>query len=439
MLVPRSLFARTFLLIAALLISSFVALLCVFWLVQLRSRGLQGARQIADLVNLARAALSASEPSTRERVLLTLSTQKGIRVVRAIPPTIRPTLIDADSRSLFTIVLNRISHHLRVELGSDSRIFLQRGIVNRLWISFRLEGDQYWLVLPLIEAQPTFPWSWMVAGGVVLILSMSGAYLIVSHINRPLQTLSQAAEQIGNHDWHSPLPETGASEIAALSRAFNHMVDNLARIDADRSLLLAGVSHDLRTPLSRLRLSMEMLKTDDLKLQREMVRDIEDINAIIDQFLDFSRDESGETIEPVDLNELTMYVVSRFEERGSAIRTDLGDLPAVRLRPMAMQRLITNLLENALRHGESQVEVRTRARDHELVLSFLDRGPGIPESEVSRMLQPFTRLDSSRNAGGGSGLGLAIVSRIARLHGGKIELLPREGDGLDARLTLPLA
>ena len=171
-----------------------------------------------------------------------------------------------------------------------------------------------------------------------------------------------------------------------------------------------------------------------------MAEDVGEIDQVIDQFLDFARDESAEATEPEgDLNAIVTQVCERYQRRGRTIAARLATLPPVALKPLAMLRLITNLIDNALRYGVAQVEIVTRAEHAAIILSVLDRGPGIPERETARMLQPFTRLDPSRAGGSGSGLGLAIVERIAQLHGGRIELLRREGGGLEARVSLPLA
>jgi len=218
------------------------------------------------------------------------------------------------------------------------------------------------------------------------------------------------------------------------------MAQALERAEAERALLLAGVSHDLRTPLSRLRLAIEMLGEKSASMSEGMVQDIEDMDAIIDQFLDFARGDGAEAVDAGgDLNAIVNAVVERHARRGRPVSARLAPLPPIALRPMALQRLVVNLVDNALRYAGTPVEVETRLAEGGVRLSVLDRGPGIPATEAERMLQPFTRLDASRGSGRGSGLGLAIVDRIARMHGGTIVLLGREGGGLEARLRLPLS
>jgi two-component system osmolarity sensor histidine kinase EnvZ len=217
------------------------------------------------------------------------------------------------------------------------------------------------------------------------------------------------------------------------------MAADLKRLDEERALLLAGVSHDLRTPLSRIRLGLEMLDgRGDAVLKAGLVQDVADIDAAIGQFLDFARLAEGEAVVPDgDLNAIARELRDRYAGAGKDVAARLAPLPPLALRPRAIQRLIANLMDNALRHGGGQIEVTTASEGGRAVLEVLDRGPGIPPGEAERMVQPFTRLDVARS-GAGTGLGLAIVDRIARLHGGSVQLLPRDGGGLRARVELPL-
>src|SRR5262249_32461129 len=190
---------------------------------------------------------------------------------------------------------------------------------------------------------------------------LRGAYLIVVRINRPLRELTGAAEEIGRGKAPPPIPESGPSEISTLSRAFNQMAADLKRLDDERALLLAGVSHDLRTPLARIRLGLEMLDDKgDPALRSGMEKDIEDIDAAISQFLDFARTNEGEPVRTDgDLNALVASACERSERNGQAVRMQLGAVPPLPLRPIAVQRVVINLIENALRHGGPDVEVRT--------------------------------------------------------------------------------
>jgi two-component system osmolarity sensor histidine kinase EnvZ len=222
-------------------------------------------------------------------------------------------------------------------------------------------------------------------------------------------------------------------------RTFNEMAEALARLDSERTLLLAGVSHDLRTPLARLRLAVEMLPSEVGEATRDgMVQDIADMDNIINQFLDFVRGVEGEPAQLVEINELLTSLADRHARAGRNVELNLSSDYKVPMRPMAMHRLIGNLIDNAFAYGKGHVTVTTKITAGYMVISVLDNGPGIPAAHMTRLLRPFERMDSARGNEGGSGLGLAIADRIAKLHKGKLELLNRPQGGLEARLSLPL-
>ena len=271
-------------------------------------------------------------------------------------------------------------------------------------------------------------------------LLMAGAYDDTASVVGALVSRGGTATAIGRGEVPPRVAEAGPTEVRTLASAFNQMSADLQRADSERALLLAGVSHDLRTPLARIRLSVEMLddKTDDT-IRSGMVQDVEDIDAVINQFLDFARvTAESSNRSDADLNEIVESVVERNARQGRNVTARTSPLPRMQLDRMAMQRVVTNLVENALRHGSTEVEIETAAPPGRVRLSVLDRGPGIPPEDAERMLQPFTRMNEARSTVG-SGLGLAIVDRIARMHGGKVQLLPREGGGLEARIEFELA
>ena len=252
-----------------------------------------------------------------------------------------------------------------------------------------------------------------------------------------MKALSAAAREIGEGRHPPPVTEMGPEEVKSVAVAFNQMRDNLTRLDQERATFLAGVSHDVRTPLSRLRLGLEMLPADPAT-RADLEKDIEDINGVIDQFMDFARDENKENLESVDLNLLLRSAAERAEHGGAQMTLEFAPQATLRMRPLAMKRLIGNLIDNARKHAGPAITLRTARDGANIVFSVLDRGPGIPPEEVERLKQPFTRLDVSRSGHSGAGLGLALVERNAKVHGGTIELLPRPDGGTEARVSLPL-
>lgn len=427
---PRSLLWRSVLLIALLLVVANIAWVQIFRVSERAPRARQTAQQIASVVNITRWALIAADAAKRYELLAELSQSEGLQVYPANPGERVTPLPDRP-------FILELANELKRQLGPDTVVTLSRAGVRGVWVSFPIDNEQFWVFMPRSRIERNEPLRWIGWGALLLVLALGGAYLIVSRINRPLRELTRASGQMGRGTTPQPVTELGPSEISTLARAFNQMAADLKRLDDERVLLLAGVSHDLRTPLSRIRLSLEMMDDKgDAALRAGLVQDIEEIDAAIGQFLDFARLRDTEAAVPdTELNALTESVVARYVRAGKSVQCRPGVVPPLPLRPRAMQRLLGNLIDNALRYGSPEVEVVTGLEANRVFIEVLDRGPGIPPEAAERMLQPFTRLDSARG-GSGTGLGLAIVDRIAGLHGGSVRLLPREGGGLRARVEL---
>ncbi|MEK7437607.1 MAG: ATP-binding protein [Pseudomonadota bacterium] len=425
---PRTLLWRSFLLISLLMVISAVAWFQILRSYEREPRARQLAQTVVSVVNLTRAALVTAKADKRRELLAELSEREGIRVYAADPGE----KLTASPDARFVRLLHA---EVRRKLGEDTRFASGVGELRGFFISFPIDEDEYWVMLPRERMERPFPWQWLGWTALALFLSLVGAWLIVSRINRPLKALAAAAGDIGQGRTPAPLPESGPAEIQTLARSFNRMSQDLARLDADRALILAGVSHDLRTPLSRLRLSTEMSASED---KAGMIADIAEMDSIIGQFLDFARAESDEPAEPADLAALAREVLEREQRLGHSLQAALAPVPEWPLRRLGIKRLISNLVDNAFAYGGNEVSIATRSEGGKLVLEVSDRGPGIPPEDAERLKQPFTRLEAARSGKGGSGLGLAIVDRIARQHGGSLELLARAGGGLIARVSLPL-
>lgn len=434
MLWPQTLLARSVLLIALLLVLAHLAWLQIFRVSTREPRARQVSQQIASTVNLTRAALVTAEPSKRYSLLGEIAEREGVEVYAKTDGEKLSPLPDSGFYEL-------IEADLREQLGVDTQFTLSRNGVEGIWVSFDIEGDGYWVLMPESRIATDQSWRWIGWGALVLLLAMGGAFLIVARINRPLRALTAAAAQVGRGATPPPVDESGPSEIRTLSHAFNQMAVDRKKLDDERALLLAGVSHDLRTPLTRIRLGVEMLDDKgDTSLRRGIEQDIEDIDAAINQFLDFARAASSETVTPnASLNDLVAGIAQRYERANKPLKVQLASVvpPPMPLRMLGMQRLISNLIDNALRYGGSEVTVVTGVHRGTAFVEVLDRGPGIPPEQAERMLQPFTRMDAARSTSG-TGLGLAIVERIAKMHKGSVQLLPRDGGGLRARVELPL-
>ncbi len=430
-MIPRTLLARTFLLLAALVILTTTAWLSLFRYIEAEPRARETAQLAASAVNLIRAALFAAAPENRPALFNELSTREGIRLLPAEADDRIESMPDSRFHRL-------ISRELSARLGPHTRIAAEVDGVSGFWVSFRLDDhdeDEYWLILPRERAMRSVAGHWLIWGLLALLLALAVAWLIASRISRPLKAMASSAEAVGRGQRPQPLPESGAAEMRLLAGAFNAMAADLERHERDRSEVLAGISHDLRTPLTRLRLEAELSVTDESAPQA-IVDDIEQMEAVISQFMDYARTELGEEPVATDLVALLASMVERQRQRGQPILLLADDLRELPVRPRALTRAVGNLIDNALKYGGGEISVRVTRQAGEVWIDVADRGTGIPESEAERLKRPFTRLDAARSNATGTGLGLAIVERIARLHDGRLELLRNPGGGLLARLVI---
>lgn len=272
------------------------------------------------------------------------------------------------------------------------------------------------------------------------VLVLSTAMILTRRITRPLRLLSEAAERVGKGQEPEPLPETGPAELAALIHQFNRMGHQVAELIANRTTLLAGISHDLRTPIARMQLSLEMLRpSKDGELIDGLKGDLECMNQLIGDALALGRDLEAGRPEPVDLAALADELVTAAHLPEARMNWSRPP-PCVRETHItSLRRVIGNLLDNALRYGSgAPVTVTLDCSEAKAVVRVLDRGPGIPADQREAVFRPFHRLEQSRSTDtGGSGLGLAIARQLADASGWTIRLLEREGGGTTAEVILP--
>lgn len=418
------------LLIAFLLVIGQFASLQIFEYFEREPRAEATALQAVTVVNYSRASLIASQDNLRLALLSELTGKEGVRIYYAdFMEDIEPLPADP--------FINMVAEKIRERLGVETIITVNHYGVQGLWVSFNIGQDDFWVVIPNLHVERRFPWQWLGWGALILLLSLAGGYFIALRINRPLHLLMDAANRLRNGERPGKLPEGSFAELREVNETFNKMADSLAELDAERTLILAGVSHDIRTPLARLRLSVEMLH-DNTGLKDGMIQDIADMDNIIHQFLDFVKGVEGEPAQMVDVNTLLQAVHDRQLRAGRDLVVQLAPTYFVPVKPLAMQRLLDNLVGNAYAYGNGQVRIASKVTAEYVVISVFDNGPGIPTSHLEKLLRPFERLDTARSNAGGSGLGLAIADRIAKLHHGKLELINRPEGGLEARLSIPI-
>jgi len=434
-LVSSTLFWRTFLLIVLLIVASLAAWVQIFRVSEREPRAQQIAQQLVSIVNITRAALLHSDPSLRRELLFELADNEGIRIVPLEPAD---RTVDFPDSALMRMVRDAVV----AQLGPRTRMAAEVNGVPGHWVSFGIDGDGYWVYierdpLTLDAGRQWIDWAILAAA-----LSLAAAVAITRVVNRPLARLAQAARELGAGYTPARLPESGPAELAAVNRSFNRMVADLAQLEQDRAVLLAGISHDLRTPLARLRLELELNDLPEAT-RTAMAADIEQMDAIVRQFLDYARREPQAPAAEVDLAVLVReaLIQARLEAEASV---DLAAQARIAGHRTELARALDNLLANAARYGRGAdgklaLEVRLERTPQAVVLEVADRGCGIAPQEIDRLLRPFERGDSARGCVGGAGLGLAIVDRIAQRHRARFELLPNRPTGLRARLVFPRA
>jgi len=430
------LFWRTFALIALLIAVSIAAWFQSFRVIEREPRAQRVALQLVAVVKLTRTALLYSDPDLRRALLQDLESNEGVRVYPR--ETTDKYRLQPDES------LNRlIEHDVRGRLGNDTVIAQSVNDIPGVWISFKIDDDDYWVALDRDQLDNVTGLQWAGWGIFALALSLFGAAFITSLVNRPFARLALAARKVGSGQSPEPLPERGMGVAAETNRSFNQMVQDLEQLDADRALMLAGISHDLRTPLARLRLETEMSPSDEAT-KLAMVDDIEQMDMIIGRFLDYAR-PMQRMAEAVDLSLIGGEMAARFYgEDGVVMNTDLAQGAIIEGDPTDVRRVIGNLLENARKYGRSaaddiaRITLQTHVNHGRVELSVMDEGGGIPEDQVALITRPFYRVDTARTQANGTGLGMAIVQRLVTRQRGTLRLRNRHPHaGFEVTIDFP--
>lgn len=434
-----SLFWRTFMLLALLLLGSILAWLQTWRSLELEPRARQTAQQLASQVNLSRAALIHADAIARISLLKTMAQEEGLRIlVREADDRIEPFQNDALGRAIQAELAQRLGRNTL----SASRVNGQSG----LWVGFDIEGDDYWLLADEARFDTAAGKTWTIWLVVAAALSLAGAAAIASLINRPLKQLSFAASRVreGDFDASKLDEEVYTSEIREVNMGFNRMAQQLAKVEQERAVMLAGISHDLRTPLARLRLETE-LSVSDLDARAHMAADIAQLDAVIDKFLDYAR--PGKTVlEGVEVDDVVYNAVFPFEKQDN-VRVQVHTQPGLRVLADAVElgRVLSNLLENACRYGKTPttglaiIDVTARQEDDWVHIKVRDHGLGVAPEQLAHLTQPFFRGQAARTAANGAGLGLAIVEKTVQRMGGQLWLANSSSGGLAVRIRLKRA
>jgi two-component system osmolarity sensor histidine kinase EnvZ len=436
------LFWRTFLLLGTLTTVSMIAWIGMISVIQREPQAQQISAQVISVVTITHAALTHSAPELRRELLFDLVSNEGIRIFpleeddRIEPPPDNYLMPDIEAL-------------VKAKLGEDTRFSARVNGVAGFWVSFKIDDDEYWLMLERERLRGLTGFQWLGWASLVSLLSLLGAAIISSLINLPLSRLTAAARDIAKGKQPAPLPEKGPIEIIEANRSFNQMVDDLQQVESDRAVILAGISHDLRTPLARMQLEVEMANLSD-EAREGIQSDIGQMDAIIGQFLDYAKPTETSSFTDVDLSGLLSDMAREAMRLPDVkINASIADGAHAMGNPTDLRRVLNNLIENARRYGKTPgtdmteidiaCQVRTSHGAKKVIIEVQDHGTGVPAEKIEQLMKPFTRLDTARGQANGAGLGLAIVDRVLLRHGAELQVRNREGGGLAFQISLPAA
>lgn len=447
-LLPRSLAGRTALFLTLSLMLVQAAGLTIHALDRV---GLQRdviSREITARASGLWRALLLAPPSQRHMVLNDVEFPHGLSMEIAELPAVRPGMPKAPESLLQLFKIELIFGPTR-PFFRPIAVLAARGNRPGVLVVAMQFPDGAWLNMRMAIPPPR-PWhseTFLVAFALMTGTALALILWATRRLTRPVAALARAAERLGRNVNAPPLPENGPSEVATAARAFNTMAERIRRFVSDRTQMLAAIGHDLRTPITRLRLRAEFL--DDDEQRRKMLADLDEMEAMVNATLAFARDDSAtEPSVPLDLAALCRTVLdeaadARPDLAPDAISYQGPERLRIRARPIALKRALANLVGNALNYGGS-AHIRldgpgTGAEASLVRLRVEDDGPGIPPESLEAVFQPFRRLETSRNREtGGTGLGLPIARNILRAHGGDVVLVNRAKGGLAAEVTLPI-
>ncbi|HUH60168.1 MAG TPA: ATP-binding protein [Candidimonas sp.] len=433
------LFSRSFLLLAALMLVSLGAWLQVFFSMEEGPRAVQMAQRVTTAVSVTRSALVYAPTSVRPALLLDLATKESLRV----QPRENADALEPLPNSNYW---NHVAAAIKDRLGPDTHVMWSVNKEPGVWVSFEINNDRYWLVFDREQLGLTAGAEWIGWGATALLLALIGAAVSVRFVNRPLAQLAKVAQQLARGETPSLLPEKGPAEIRDMNIAFNRMARDIRQTEADREIMLAGISHDLRTPLARMRLEIEMSNVTD-ETRQAIDEDLAQIDHSIGQLMEYARPAGVVPAQGINvssvLHDLFERERSHTESLGGVLTASIEPNLFAKISANDLKRIVSNLIENARRYGRTpaddraRIELSAKQQGNILAIEVRDHGTGIAPTDVQRLLRPFSRGETARTGVSGAGLGLAIVERLLGQVGGQLELISRPPSGLVARIEIP--
>lgn len=428
-----NLFQRTGLTLAfgLLLFSIFAMLVVRLFIVQPVTE--RAAEELAALLEFSAKVWVELPPWTRSDYELELQTRHGLRV-QVSDSKLAPSTTQPEYLRLLAIALER-------RFGQPRPILFDPSQPDWYWVDVPIAQQTLRCGFKQTRLRQRIPAAMLLLGGAGASFILVSTLLVVRHVTRPLSQLHDAVRRLGRGETFTALPETGTVELAELSHRINRAEQEVRDLLVNRTTLLAGISHDLRTPIARMQLELELLSDQaDADLVAELRGDLAEMDALIGRTLELARGLDRRETSDAPLTETAFSLAKSYRKNGASVECDFATQCPVRVPPKVFRRVLSNLLDNAVRYGDGHpVELQIRCEPTQVLVGVRDRGPGIPENEREAVMRPFHRLDDSRSREtGGSGLGLAIVRQLCSAYGWSLHLSDAPDGGLLALLTIPL-
>ena len=438
-----NLFWRTFILMMLLIVFSVMGWLQSYRVLNETPYAVSAARQIVTMANLTRYALVTADPLYRPDLLMVLASREGLRILPKEADD-RTQPLTSEAGSPWSVA--DIEAYVRASLGPDTVLASNVNGERGLWVSISIDGDSYWLMTNSTLISPFYGTTWIWWALAALVASILGVTVLTRRLIAPLRQLSDNAQNFGRGVMPQSLPEdSGPEELREVNKSFNRMVQDITRMESDREMLLAGVSHDLRTPITRLRLETELASLPE-DTRENMVSDLEQMENIVNQFMAYAR-RSTQPMERVNLSDTVSRVIHSIRldiDPAVKLTTDIEESVYINAHPIELSRVVQNLFTNALRYGKSDddilyLDVKVSKDKNNAILEVADKGPGLDMSQADRLMRPFERGDSARGGVTGTGLGLAIIDRIVKRSAGSTTLACSDPHGLKVIIKVPLS
>lgn len=431
------LFGRTFTLLTGLMLVSLIVWLQVFYNTEQTPRTKLLVDRIQNIISVSQSAINNTSSKNLEAFTQELSNNDKLKFFKAQTDDLI-TPMPKDN------YWQNISKEIQNKLGIDTIVAWQVNGLDGVWISFNTQHEQYWLVFDRDQLKISLEINWVGWLTSALIVALIGAAISVGFVNQPLAQLAYVARQLATGQNPSPLPEVGPIEVRDMNTAFNRMVTDIRQTESDREIMLAGISHDLRTPLSRMRLEIEMSPISD-EAKHAIDEDLAQINRSIEQLMEYARPAYDVPKDGINISNIIQEVLERerTHTKNGQITADIQKNLYASINPHDFKRIIINLIENSRRYGRNvldnraYIKIKAWQKNGRINIQVSDSGVGVNLEDIDRLLRPFSRGERARTGVSGAGLGLAIVERLLRQVGGTFTLKLNKPSGLIAIISLP--